>query len=270
MSPDGTTWTTVATVTNGTGGNQTRQRAPAPAATCGSNSRPAAPATATRCGSSRCSARAAPTTPPYHARSRCRRLLPGADTTVTHHEFQANCSPDQPARRPDRLPRPGRRLAQAHVHGQHAPRTPRPRRPRSSRPARPPAARRRTSRRTGCRPCSTAPASSPTAADHLLQERRPRLQQVRPFPPGLRFVVGSAGHPGRVPERPRHGRGLRVRRQHVNWDIPANCPAAPSSTSATRPRAAGTASTWTPPTTRATWRTRSSVSARTTTRSPCR
>jgi len=53
-----------------------------------------------------------------------------------------------------------------------------------------------------------------------------RYQDVRPFPPGLRYVVGSPNstleefrnHPGRV-------EGWECGESFFNWDFPANCPA---------------------------------------------
>ena len=51
-------------------------------------------------------------------------------------------------------------------------------------------------------------------------------RSVRPFPPGLRYVVGSPGstldefrnHPGRV-------EGWECGNSSFNWDFPQNCPA---------------------------------------------
>lgn len=104
-------------------------------------------------------------------------------------------------------------------------------------------------------------------------------RSVRPFPKGLRFVVGN---PMQSAEEFRAHKGFvegwECGDSFFNTDIPASCPSLPtsSSTCACRPPVAGTACTSTPPTTRATWPTRwsspepTTTCARPPTRSPCR
>lgn len=102
---------------------------------------------------------------------------------------------------------------------------------------------------------------------------------VRSFPKGLRFVVGSP-----CSRRPtsattaaswRAGSAATASSTSTSRSSVRTGPTS-SSTSASRRPVAGTASTWTPPTTRATWRIRWSIPARTTTSartitpSPCR
>jgi hypothetical protein len=92
---------------------------------------------------------------------------------------------------------------------------------------------------------------------------------VRPWPTGLRFVVGS---PTATADQFLYYsvEGWECGESYHNADFPATCPAPASSTCGSSRRAAGTAATWTLPTTRATWPTRSTWSARRATRSPCR
>ena len=91
LSPNGTTWTTVATVTNGTGGNQT-----VAAAGTGRYLRLNLTARGTGYGYSLWDlavlGSGGASTPP-HTPKPLPPAPPGADTTVTHHEFQANCTP---------------------------------------------------------------------------------------------------------------------------------------------------------------------------------
>ena len=244
---------------------------PAPAATCGSTAPPAAPATATRCGSSRCSAPAAPRRRP--PRPKPLPPAPAGRRHVDHPprvpgELRADRTTCRTTRSSSRA-RPGAshmHTFMGNTHHQRAARRPPRCWPRHD---------------VSCTvPQDKSAYWFPTLlqrhqvvadrrADHLLQVRHPRLQQVQPFPPGLRFVVGSTtatldefqNAPGTV-------EGFECGDSSRSWDIPADLPGGQrSSTSATRPRAAGTASTWTRPTTRATWRTRSTVSARRATRS---
>ena len=224
---NGTTWTTVATVTNGTGGNQTvtasgtrplRAAQPAPRA---------APATATRCGSSRCSARAARRTPPYTPKP-LPPAPPGADTTVTHHEFQANCTPTHTLP-DDPIVYPGQAGA-SHSHTFMGNR---------STNANTTTASLLAANSTSCTVpqdksaywfptlCAAAHRSSPADdADHLLQDRDHRLQEGPPVPAGSAVRRRQHdGDAGRVPERPRRGRGLRVREQLVQLGHPGELPA---------------------------------------------
>ena len=99
--------------------------------------------------------------------------------------------------------------------------------------------------------------------------------KVVPFPPGLRYVAGSVtATQDEFQHAPGAIEGWECGDSFHNWDIPVRSRAssaatasrtgtsrrtawpAASSTSASRHRVAGTGSTWTRPTTRATWRTR--------------
>jgi len=91
VSSNGTTWTTVATVTNGTGGNQTVS-----APGTGRYVRLNLTTRGTGYGYSLWEFQVfgtGGTTPPSTTPKPLPPAPPGADTSVTHHEFQANCVP---------------------------------------------------------------------------------------------------------------------------------------------------------------------------------
>src|SRR6478735_1441227 len=92
VSANGTAWTTVATVTNGTGGNQT-----VAAPGTGRYVRLNLTARGTGYGYSLWELQVFGTggaTTPSTTPKPLPPAPPGADTTVTHHEFQANCTPN--------------------------------------------------------------------------------------------------------------------------------------------------------------------------------
>ena len=273
LSDNGTTWTTVATVTNGTGGNQTIDAT----------------------GTGRYVRLNL-----HRARHRLRLLavgVPGvrhrrrddaaaqpeaaaAGPAGRRHDGDAPRVPGQlhpdahPARRPDRLPGPGGRVAQPHVHGQPLHQREHARRRRCS-----PAARTSCTvpqdesaywfptllrgehagrRRSASRPSTTRPGSSTTRRSAVPAGSAVRRRQ-------------HDGDAGRVPNAPGAVEGFECGNSSFNWDIPANCPAgSPAQRPLPGAELLGRRRPRLAPTTRATWRTRSTASARPATRSRCR
>ena len=250
-----------------------RSTSPAPAATCGCTARSAAPATATRCGSSRSTA-VDGTTPPTDG--------PGYVLANPGHRrdpVDGDPAADQPADHPPRVP--GELLGRA---GRTCPTTRsssracRARRTRTRSWATPPPTPTRTlaSLQAGGTACITPGDKSgywmPTLynGDTAVQPVGRQViyyksgvidyRSVRPFPPGLRYVVGSpAATLDQFRTHPARSRAGSAATATRNCDFPAYCPAGSQLNVRTRRRAAGTACTWTRRTTRATWRTRSSV-----------
>ncbi|MDM7829753.1 DUF1996 domain-containing protein [Cellulomonas edaphi] len=227
LSDNGTTWTTAATVTNGTGGNQTVS-----AAGSGRYVRLNLTARGTGYGYSlwefQVFGTGGTSLPPYSPKP-LPPAPPGADTTVTHHEFQANCTPHH-VLPDDPIVFPGQAGA-SHSHTFMG---------NSTTNAASTAA---SIQNTGTTSCTVPQDRSAYWFPTLLRNGGQVVssdeqtiyykagiidyKQVRPFPAGLRFVVGSMtatldefkNAPGTV-------EGFECGESVRNWDVATmTCPA---------------------------------------------
>lgn len=224
-STNGTSWTNAATITNGTGGNQTiNVSGTARFVKLNLTAR------ATGYGYSlwefQVFGEGGSTTPTYSPKP----LPPapaGADTTVTHHEFQANCTPTHTLP-DDPIVFPGQAGA-SHSHTFMGNRSTNANTTAASLVA------------AGTSTSCTVPQDKsaywfPTLLRNGTQVVSPSAQtiyykagildykKVQPFPSGLRFVVGNMmatqsefqNAPGKV-------EGFECGNLSFQWDIPANC-----------------------------------------------
>jgi len=194
-SRDAKAWTTVYTTSAGSGGVQT-----VPVSASGRYVRVLGISRATRYGYSLREFQVYGTLPPPRGRFvRAEPQVAGVQPShatpppTYFHEFQANCRAthdlmDDPIVHPGQPGGPISTLSSA---------TPRPTptapSPRCA-PAAAPARLARTGPPTGSRPCTTGPASPTRSARRSYYKSGVTdYRSVRPFPPGLRFVVGDPG-----------------------------------------------------------------------------
>ncbi|WP_456785910.1 DUF1996 domain-containing protein [Cellulomonas sp. P5_C5] len=225
LSPNGTTWTTVATVTNGTGGNQT-----VAASGTARYLRLNLTARGTGYGYSLWDlavygtggASTAPHTP-----KPLPPAPPGADTTVTHHEFQANCTPTHTLN-DDPIVYPGQAGA-SHSHTFMGNR---------STNANTTTASLLAANSTSCTvPQDESAYWFPTlmrGENKVVASNEQTIyyktgiidyKKVVPFPQGLRFLVGSmTATKDEFRTAPGAVEGFECGNSSFNWDIPASCP----------------------------------------------
>lgn len=227
LSDDASTWRTVATVTNGTGGNQT-----VAASGTGRYLRLNLTARGTGYGYSLWELQVlgtGGTTAPTHTPKPLPPAPPGADTTVTHHEFQANCTPDHTAN-DDPIVFPGKAGA-SHNHTFMG---------NKSTNAYTTAESLGGTTTTSCTvPQDRSGYWFPTLLRGGNQVVASNLQtiyyksgildykKVQPFPAGLRFLVGSMmATQDEFKNAPGAVEGFECGDSTKNWDIPtATCPA---------------------------------------------
>ncbi|GEK20388.1 DUF1996 domain-containing protein [Cellulomonas xylanilytica] len=225
LSPNGTTWTTVATVTNGTGGNQT-----VAAPGTGRYLRLNLTARGTGYGYSLWDLAVLGTgggTTPPHTPKPLPPAPPGADTSVTHHEFQANCTPTHTLN-DDPIVYPGQAGA-SHSHTFMGNRS--------------------TNANTTTASLLAANSTSCTVPQDESAYWFPTLlrgdnkvvagteqtiyykagiidyKKVVPFPQGLRYLVGSmTATKEEFRTAPGAVEGFECGNSSFNWDIPASCP----------------------------------------------
>ena len=225
LSDNGSSWSTAATITNGTGSNQT--------ISVTGNARYVKLNLQTRATGYGFSlwefqvfGTGGSTTPPYSPKP-LPPAPPGADTTVTHHEFQANCTPTHTLP-DDPIVYPGQAGA-SHSHTFMG--------NRSTNASTTAASLVANGTTTSCTvPQDRSAYWFPTLLRNGAQVVSPSAQTiyykagitdyklVQPFPAGLRFVVGSMmatqsefqNAPGRV-------EGFECGNLSFQWDIPASC-----------------------------------------------
>jgi hypothetical protein len=228
LSDNDSSWTTVATVTNGAGGNQT-----IPAAGSGRYVRLNLTARGTGYGYSLFEMQVFGTgggaaTPPSTPKP-LPPAPPGADTTVTHHEFQANCTPTRTLP-DDPIVFPGKPGA-SHVHTFMGNTTTDAYSTLTSLLA------------ANSTSCTVPQDKSAYWFPTLLRNGNPVVstnqqtiyyksgilayQKVQPFPQGLKFVVGSPmATQDQFRTAPGAVEGFECGNSSFNWDFPTiNCPA---------------------------------------------
>ena len=225
VSANGTAWTTVATVTNGTGGNQT-----VAAPGTGRYVRLNLTARGTGYGYSLWEFQVFGTggaTTPSTTPKPLPPAPPGADTTVTHHEFQANCTPTRTLN-DDPIVYPGQAGA-SHSHTFLGNRTT-------------DANSTTTSLLAATGTSCTVPQDKSAYWFPTLMRGENKIvasteqtiyyksgildyKKVVPFPQGLKFLVGSmVATQDEFRTAPGAVEGFECGTSSFNWDIPATCP----------------------------------------------
>ncbi|WP_028049645.1 DUF1996 domain-containing protein [Cellulomonas sp. URHD0024] len=224
-SADGAAWTTAATITNGTGGNQTINVS-GTARFVKLNLQTRATGYGFSLWEFQVFGTGGSTTPPYSPKP-LPPAPPGADTTVTHHEFQANCTPNKTLP-DDPIVFPGQPGA-SHSHTFMGNST--------TNAATTAASLLAASASTSCTvPQDKSAYWFPTLLKNGTQVVSPSAQtiyykagildykKVQPFPAGLRFVVGSMlATQSEFQNAPGHVEGFECGNLSFQWDIPAYC-----------------------------------------------
>ncbi|WP_028045326.1 DUF1996 domain-containing protein [Cellulomonas sp. URHE0023] len=224
-STDGLTWATAATITNGTGGNQTIN-VTVSARYVKLNLQTRATGYGFSLWELQVFGTGGSATPPYSPKP-LPPAPPGADTTVTHHEFQANCTPTHTLP-DDPIVFPGQAGA-SHSHTFMGNRSTNAQTTAASLVA--------NGTTTSCTvPQDRSAYWFPTLLKGGTQVVSPSAQtiyykagildyaKVQPFPAGLRFVVGSMlATQSEFQNAPGHVEGFECGNLSFQWDIPAYC-----------------------------------------------